>query len=344
MPTQIIDPVVCPDWNDLIASSPEHSFFHSSNWAAVLVDSYSYKPLYFTRREGAEVSAMIPVMEVNSFLTGKRGVSLPFADLCEPIAGNHASFSSMFDEILRYGKKAGWKYLELRGGAKHFNGAVPYRTSVRHVLKIHAQEGLLFRGLKKGTKSNVHKAANSGVRTTISGFETDLDEYYRLHCLTRKRHGVPPQPRSFFKAVYKNVISKGKGFTVLATFRGRPVSGAVYFHSGRKAIYKFGASDLRYQHLRPANLVMWEAIRHFSEKGFDELCFGRTDLGNDGLIHFKGGWGARAEPLCYYRYDLKKSAFAEGPSETNRVSERILRGLPAPLLRLAGELLYRHMG
>jgi hypothetical protein len=293
MSMEIIDPVDYPRWNELIASCRGSSFFHSSNWAAVLMESYSYRPLYFARRQGVEISELVPVMEANSFLTGKRGISLPFTDICEPIVQDEASFSSIFDEILRYGKKAGWKYLELRGGTKQLGGAVPYISCVRHVLK---------------------------------------------------RHGVPPQPRSFFKSIYRNVISKDKGFTVLATLQGLPISGAVYFHSNGKAIYKFGASDLRYQHLRPANLVMWEAIRWFSNNGFSELCFGRSEPENAGLIHFKSGWGAQEAPLHYYRYDLKKSAFEKGSSAMNRVSERIFRGLPVSLLRLAGELLYRHVG
>ena len=287
---------------------------------------------------------MIPVMEVNSFLTGKRGVSLPFTDHCEPIAPNEACFSSMFDEILRYGRTAGWKSLEIRGGAEHFNGIVPYRTYVRHVLSLHDREAELFRRLNSATRRNIRTAEKSELQVTLSSSEKDLDEYYRLHCLTRKRHGVPPQPRSFFKAIHGNVIQKGKGFVVLAALQGQPVSGSVYFHSGRKAIYKFGASDLRYQHLRPANLVMWEALRWFSKNGFNEICFGRTDLESAGLIHFKDGWSTRKEPLNYYRYDLKRSAFAKGSTEMNRVSERIFRGSPVPLLRFAGELLYRHVG
>jgi len=341
MPTEIIDPVVCRGWNELIASGPEHSFFHSSNWAAVLVDSYSYKPLYFTRREGAQVSALVSVMEVDSLLTGKRGVSLSFTDYCAPISNDEASFSSIFDEILHYGKDAGWKYLEMRGGAKHFNGAVPYGTYARHVLALHGGELELFKNFSSATRRNIRTAEKSGLRVAVSDFETDLDEYYRLHCRTRKRHGVPPQPRSFFKAIHRNVISKGKGFTVLARFQGRPVSGAVYFYSGRKAIYKFGASDLRYQHLRPANLVMWEAMKWFSNNGFDELCFGRTDLDNAGLVHFKSGWGAREETIHYYRYDFSRSTFVQ---RLPAFRFPLLQRLPIPLLRLAGTLLYRHIG
>jgi lipid II:glycine glycyltransferase (peptidoglycan interpeptide bridge formation enzyme) len=253
-------------------------------------------------------------------------------------------FYSLFDEILRYGRKAGWKYLELRGGASRLNDAPPYQSYMRHVLSIQGGEEKLFRGLKKGTKSNVRKAMHEGVLTSVSDSERDLREYYRLHCMTRKRHGVPPQPLSFFKAVHRNVISKGNGFIVLAEIHGRPISGAVYFHSGKKAIYKYGATDLDYQHLRAGNLVMWEAIRWFSNKGFDELCLGRSEMDNAGLIHFKDGWGARQEPLHYFRYDLRRSAFVKGKPASNGLAERFFRRLPLPFLRIAGEVLYRHMG
>ena len=110
-----------------------------------------------------------------------------------------------------------------------------------------------------------------------------------------QRFNQPPQPLSFFKAVYNNVISKGKGFTILAAMDGLPVSGAVFFHFGKKAIYKFGANDLRYRNVRAANMVMWEAIRSLSKNGFDELCLGRTDPANTGLIRFKAGWGGEGE-------------------------------------------------
>jgi len=341
---ELIDPIVCPDWDEMIASCPGHTFFHSSNWAGVLMDSYLYKPLYFTSREGSKISATVPIMEVKSLLTGKRGVSIPFTDRCEPISVDEKHFSSILDEIMRYGIKAGWKYIELRGGASRLNGAVPYKTYVRHVLGIDCEEKLLFEGFKPATRRNIRKAVDSGVQAFVSGSITDLHTYYGLHCQTHKRHGVPPQPWSFFEAVHKNVIGKGRGFTVLATCQGRPISGAVYFYSGKKAIYKYGASDLNYQRFRAANLVMWEAIRWFSKNGFDELCFGRTDPENVGLIHFKGGWGAQEEPLYYYRYDLKRSAFVKGAREISGLGGPIFRRMPLPLLRIVGEMLYGHMG
>lgn len=347
MPTEIINPIAHPGWDTLIGAMPEHSFFLTSNWARVLNESYSYRPLYFTRSEGpkpAKLSVVIPVMEVDSFFTGKRGVSIPFSDYCEPIAPDDGGFSSMFDEVLRYGRRAGWKYLDLRGGAKHLNGVAPYRTYLRHVLKIHGDDAKLFQEASAGKRRDIRTAKKSGIRVAVSDLESDLREYYRLHCLTRNRQGAPPQPYKFFRAIHRNAISKGRGFTVLGRHEGQAVAGAVYLHSGKKGIYKFGASDMRYKHLLANNLVMWEAIRWFSRNGFEELCFGRTEPANTGLAMFKTRWGAKASEIHYYRYDLRRSAFVEGASEMNRISERVFRALPAALFRAAGALLYPHIG
>jgi len=35
-----------------------------------------------------------------------------------------------------------------------------------------------------------------------------MGEYYRLHCLTRKRHGLPPQPTGFFQKIQEHIIAK----------------------------------------------------------------------------------------------------------------------------------------
>src|ERR1051325_10916756 len=73
---QIVDPLAVANWDALVMKLPGHSFFHSSGWARVLVESYQYKPFYFVRFENDELQALLPIMEVNSWLTGKRVVSL----------------------------------------------------------------------------------------------------------------------------------------------------------------------------------------------------------------------------------------------------------------------------
>ena len=103
-------------------ATPGHSFFHSSAWARVLKDSYGYTPLYFATIKNGQFTTLVPVMEVNSFITGKRGVSLPFTDYCEPIINANVEFVDLFNSLIEYGKKRGWKYVEIRGGDKYLRG------------------------------------------------------------------------------------------------------------------------------------------------------------------------------------------------------------------------------
>ena len=162
--------------------------------------------------------------------------------------------------------------------------------------------------------------------------------------LTRRRHGLPPQPWQFFENVHREIIAKGMGITVLARHEGKAVSANVYFHYGDKALFKFGASDIRYQHLRAGNLVMWEAIKFYAGKGLKSICFGRTEPENKGLRRFKEGWGTKQTDITYYRFDLASAAFVAENDSVSLGRREMLAMLPLPALRVIGKLLYRHIG
>ena len=170
-----------------------------------------------------------------------------------------------------------------------------------------------------------------------------MQKFYRLNCITRKVHGLPPQPLSFFKKIHERVISAEHGFVALASHSNRVVAGAVFFLFGSRAIYKYGASDRHHQHLRANNLVMWEAIRWCAANGFKGFSFGRTEPENKGLLQFKRGWGTREDHLNYYKFDFREKCFLSKKSGL-KTSYHFFRHLPLPLLRLTGSLLYRHVG
>jgi lipid II:glycine glycyltransferase (peptidoglycan interpeptide bridge formation enzyme) len=162
--------------------------------------------------------------------------------------------------------------------------------------------------------------------------------------MTRKQHGLPPQPFNFFKKIHEHVISKDLGFVILASINQEIISGAVYFHFGEKAVYKYGASDKNYQHLRANNLIMSEAIKWYSQNGFKHFCFGRTEPENSGLIQFKSGWGTTEQRINYYYYNFKEEAFIPGRSKTTGFHNRVFKNMPVPILNKVGALLYRHFG
>lgn len=345
MKLEILNPVNYPSWDEIVLSHPEYSFFHSASWARVLYESYGYSPLYFTVLRDGAISSLVPVMEVKSFITGKRGVSLPFSDYCEPIASDEAEFKELFESLVKFGRQSDWKYLEIRG-SNDFISRMPH-CSYHHGHVVDLTKGVddIFAGLRDSTARNIKKALREGVRVDFSSSADSLDTYYRLHCLTRRKHGLPPQPERFFKKIQEHVILRGLGVVALARSGERAIAGAVYLGLGKKAVYKFGASDSAYQRLRAFNLVMWEGIRWLSGEGFESLCLGRTEPENHGLMQFKSGWGARERTIRYYRYDTSKNIFVAELSKSIRGSHTsLLSRMPVAVLKPLGSLLYRHVG
>ena len=122
------------------------------------------------------------------------------------------------------------------------------------------------------------------------------------------------------------------------------IAGCIYFHFRNKALYKFGASDIIYQHLRPSDLVMWEAIKWYASNGYQSFCFGRTARDNEGLRRYKSDWGAEERTVNYYRYDLQQQEYVTPEPTINSLHKRLFQQLPIPVLKLFGSVLYKHMG
>jgi hypothetical protein len=344
LPLLIVDPIDFPRWDESLRSLPGHSFFHTSSWAEALHRSYGYKPVYFTMWEGGILSALLPFMDINSVLTGKRGVSLPFTDYCEPIVSDVGQFPEMLAAAIAFGKKQNWKTLEFRGGEAFIQNEKPSEWHYGHTLDLTTGPRKIFAGLRDSNRRNIKKAEKEKIDVTISASPDAVKAFCRLNTLTRRDHGLPPQPRHFFLNVYNQIISTDKGFVALAFLKNKAVAANVYFHFEDQVIYKYGASDSAFQHLRMNNLVMWEAIKWGFDHGCRSLCFGRTEPENEGLRRFKAGWGVRERIINYYRYDLKKDTFIKAPAIIRLSYKKVFKKLPLPVLDFLGTVLYRHMG
>lgn len=331
-----------PTEEDLL-KHPEATIFHTPAWARVLHESYGCEPAYFAVFNNNSLRALLPIMNVRSCLTGRRGVSLPFTDYCSPILACSTNLHQIFSALEEHGKKAGWSYIELRGTEAPTNTAIPSATFYCHKLDLNKGEQSIRSSLRSSTWRNIKKAQSSGVQVSLETTIDALREFYRLNCLTRRSHGLPPQPEVFFNKLHEHIISKDMGVIASASYKGKVISSGVYLRFSDCAIYKYGASDRRYQHLRSNNLVMWEAIRWAIGKGCQTLCMGRTEPDHKGLLQFKRGWGTEEEILRYYKYDLRVNRFVQQKSRTSGLHNAVFRAMPSPILRLAGQLLYPHI-
>jgi hypothetical protein len=338
----IVDPRRGSTWDRLVLCHPEATLFHSAAWAKTLCKTYRHEPLYLHFSEAGATLALVPLMEVQSRFTGRRGVCLPFSDLCGPLVFHEKAWPHLQDKLSQLVRERRWKYCELRAGLTH-PGWAPAKIFYGHKLDLRIGTQELFSRCASSVCRAIRKASKNGLKVGVSTSEEAIRDFYRLHVMTRRRHGLPPQPWSFFLHIHDEVIKRQLGFVVLARNGSRAVAGAVFFHFNKKGLYKFGASEQEARELRGNNLVMWEGIRFLTEQGFETLHFGRTSLDNDGLRHFKLSWGADEEIIKYSRFPVATVRSTARRESVQPLHLRIFRKMPLALNRLAGTIIYPHL-
>ena len=341
---KIVDPMTFINWNSMIQnSSDEYTIFHTSNWSSVLSDSYGFRACYFAIIEGDHFIFLLPMMEVHNFLFGKKGICLPFTDYCNPIINSKVELNDLLPQILSTAQGYNWKSIQIKDKSVSLGINPASSYYYRHTLVLQGGEEAVFKKFKENYQRKIKKASKQNkVNVSISKSFQALEDYYQLHCLTRKRQGMPPQPFSYFNNVYTHIIEKNLGFISLASIDNERIAGAVFFHFGGKAVYKYSASNLRYKSFNASYLVIWEAVRWLCGLGCTELCFGRTDPLHEGLIQFKGGWGTERHQINYYKYNVQKEMFIQEEQKGNPPGHSLLTVLPVSVLKMLGSMIYRY--
>jgi len=334
------NPLLDGKWENAISAHPDATIFHSTAWARVLVDTYGHRPCYVQISLNGGLLALVPMMEVQSVLTRSRGICLPFSDYCAPLTFSSFGHELVTQKLQQIARERGWSYFELRS-----HSIVPVNTPASesyygHFLDLRIGPEALISNFSSSVKRAVRKAQRSGLNVSIQSSPDAMAQFYELHVRTRRRHGVPPQPRSFFINIQRHLISSGFGFIVLVECQKAPIAAAMFFKLGRHAVYKFGASDERLQELRANNFAMFEAIRYLAEGGAETLHFGRTERENEGLQRFKLSWGATEEEIAYARFEMASGSWKHSRDRRSKLHKRIFRALPASLNRLAGAMLH----
>jgi lipid II:glycine glycyltransferase (peptidoglycan interpeptide bridge formation enzyme) len=220
-----------------------------------------------------------------------------------------------------------------------FGGA----EAVRHVLPLQEDSAAVLKTFHHSqVRRGIKKAERSGVVVRRGTTMDDLTEvFYRLHLGTRRRLGVPIQPRRFFRGLWERVIEPGLGFVLVAEAGGTPVAAAVFLAHGETVIYKYGASDAASWGLRPNHAIFWDAIQWSCAAGHRWFDWGRTDLSDASLRAFKANWGTDELPLTYVTLADEPPPPA-GSGRAARALEPVIRRGPEWVCRGLGEMLYKY--
>lgn len=339
----MLNPLEDPDWDRKIGAFAEATGFHSAGWVRVLHETYGYMPCFPVISDAGGFGSVLPLMEVSSRLTGNRGVSMPFSDFCDSLCKPGHDAGPLLEAAIHYASEKSWRHVEFRTGCGIPASAPATGRFFVHQLDLTKGENALWSGLDDAARRSIRKARDAGLTVSTGSDAAAMREFFRLHCLTRKRHGVPPQPYAFFSNIRRHLVEKDMAEIFLASHCGKVIAASVFMRFNKRVIFKFGASDLAFQYLRANHLLMWEAIRRHAAAGMHDLHMGRTETDHTGLRRYKLAFGTTEGELSYHRHSTAAGKFISGVHPRQGWQNAAFRKLPMPVMKIIGSLMYRHM-
>ncbi len=341
-----LDPLRDPRWEVFVQTHPAASVFHSPGWLLALQASYGYSCVAYTTSApvGPLVDGLV-VCLVNSWLTGRRLVSVPFADHAEPLlAADGNAAPELFGHLREVRKRDNLRYIELRPTSleRPPEGFCKSEKYVLHVADLQPPTSELFNRLHKDSiQRKIRRAERDGVHVRSGQADGLLKSFYTLHTRTRRRHGWPPQPRHWFDNLRTFL---GERFVVHVAMRGtHPIASIVTLEHNGTLFYKYGASDAREHASGAMPLLLWTAMEQGKHRGLTRLDLGRSDPLNQGLVKFKSRFGTIPTTLTYARNPGPRPTGAvRRPMEG--IARRLVQVLPDAVLSGIGRIAYRHVG
>jgi len=341
-----LNPLQDPRWQDLVDRHPHGSVFHSTAWLDALSRTYGYEPVVYTTSPPAnKLSNGIVFSRVRSWVSGSRLVSLPFSDHCEPLA-TPEEMSELMHSLRASRRLTRWKYIEIRplrpDAAANTRDLTRSESYSLQTLDLSPDLCTLFRNFHKSCiQRKIQRAERENLTYEEGRSDALLNKFYDLLLLTRRRHGLPPQPLAWFRNALECL---GDRILIrIASKNGQAIASIITMQYKDVLVYKYGCSDSRFNNLGGNSLLFWRAIQDAKKSGLLKFDLGRSEADNRGLITFKENWGAVTRPLDYYRLPARQP-FHLHSGWRSRVAKGVFSVMPDTLFAATGKLLYRHIG
>ena len=347
MTIERIDPTTDRRWQAFIQTHREAGIFHTPEWLRALRRTYGYEPVAYAAASPDDgFSSGIPFCTIKSRLTGRRLVSLPFSDHCQPLAAGTDELRELLAAAKNDARESGCKYVEIRplaaGDACAVEAADLHEShrAFIHRLDLSVGEENVFRNAHKScVQRKIARSERERFRYEEGRSEDLLHKFYRLLLLTRRRHQIPPQPLSWFRNLNDCMGERLK--IKLLSLGDTPAASIIMLSFKNTVTYKYGCSDSRFNPLGATVLLLWRTIQDAIRAGATEFDLGRSDHDTPGLVAFKDHWGAQRYGLTYYRYPGSSSG---SPHRIPGAAKHLLTALPDPVFTALGWALYRHVG
>jgi len=331
-------------WDSYVMSNPDSTHCHLFGWKGVIERAYGHKGYYFLAEKDFQITGVLPLIHLKSWLFGNHFVSMPFLNSGGVLADSEESAQELVKEAVKIASNLKVSSIELRHlnlvpsltsnkpfsahslsltGNNNFSSLVTEEKSlvthekthkVRMILQLPNLKEELWNSLKSKLRSQISRPIKEGMEAILGCGEL-VDPFYKVFSINMRDLGSPVHSKKLFREICSEFIDKIK--IGIVYYKEEPAAAGLIF-SHRDTVEIPWASSLKeLNKLSPNMLLYWSFLEFSCEKCFKFFDFGRSTP-EEGTYRFKEQWGGSPSPLFWTTISLnKQTAKSETPDKSN---------------------------
>lgn len=327
-------------WDAFVNQHPEATFFHLSGWKTVIEQAFGHKTYFLYTENAGAITAILPLVHVNSLLFGNSLVSTAFCVYGGIIATDPADYAALDAEACRLAQQLGVDALEMRHRERK-HPERPYKdlyVTFRKALDPDVEKNML--AIPRKQRAVVRKGIEAGLTSTI---DEDVERLHLAYSESVRNLGTPVFSKKYFRTL-KQVF--GAQCEVLSIEHdGKLIASVMNFYFRDEVLPYYGGGTALARDLKGNDFMYWEVMRRAVEKGVKTFDYGRSKIGT-GSYSFKKNWGFTPEPL-FYEFFLVKATELPDINPLNPKYQFFIaawKRLPLPVSQMLGPWLSRDLG
>lgn len=292
-------------WNDFVYAREDATFFHLSGWKEVIERAFGHKTHFLYVENEGQISAILPLVHINSLLFGNNLVSVAPCVFGGIVAADEASYQLLDQEACRLAEELAVDTLEMRNKTQKSPDR-PHKdlyVSFRKELDTDVEKNFL--AIPRKQRAVVRKGIEAGLTSVI---DSNIDRLYRAYSESVRNLGTPVFSKKYFQTLKEVFADQCEVLSV--EHNGKLIASVMSFYFKDEVLPYYGGGTELARELKGNDFMYWEVMRRAVEKGVKVFDYGRSKIGT-GSYSFKKNWGFTPEPIFYEYYLVKATAMPD---------------------------------
>lgn len=278
-------------WDAFVNSQGTHPF-HLTCFKQVIEQTFDFNCYYLYAEKNNEIKAILPLVEMKSFLFGHALISTPFLVYGGPLGETQAALRLLEHAVL-LGEDLKVDYIDLRCQQRKLDIGWQQTLYVYFEKRLCATHEENLNQIPRKQRAVIRKSENNELTFR---FEDDIEHFYLLYAESLRNLGTPVLQRAYFQQLKEQLGDKCSVLTVF--HQQKPLTSVMSFYHQDTVFPYYGGGCLQARAFGANDFMYHQLMKSSTEQGYLYFDYGRSKI-DSGSYRFKKHWGFEAQPLHY---------------------------------------------